>query len=327
MLQKFSSKVKSNTIMFIAVVVAITIFKSFFGNENSLVGVSIIISALVLLKSDLTKKPFRNLILLTTTSLILGLFSFWANINIYLGLVLNFVAMSGVGFLLSKNLTKKVIIPYGLQYLFMLYTPVTGDVFSKRVGALIFGAFFIVVINYIVNFKRDKTTEVDQEIDIENKDDPIKDSKNIHLRIRYAVRLGLMTALAAFITAYFNLSEGRWMAYTIFSVTELFPENTNLKVKQRVEGTIIGAIAVVIMFVIFSDINSRVLIMILAGYLNSFFDEYKHKMILVTISAIASVALSGGILIMALERIGFVIIGAMFAILGNKIYEKRQLNL
>lgn len=327
MLQKFSSKVKSNTIMFIAVVVAITIFKSFFGNENSLVGVSIIISALVLLKSDLTKKPFRNLILLTTTSLILGLFSFWANINIYLGLVLNFVAMSGVGFLLSKNLTKKVIIPYGLQYLFMLYTPVTGDVFSKRVGALIFGAFFIVVINYIVNFKRDKTTEVDQEIDIENKDDPIKDSKNIHLRTRYAVRLGLMTALAAFITAYFNLSEGRWMAYTIFSVTELFPENTNLKVKQRVEGTIIGAIAVVIMFVIFSDINSRVLIMILAGYLNSFFDEYKHKMILVTISAIASVALSGGILIMALERIGFVIIGAMFAILGNKIYEKRQLNL
>lgn len=327
MLQKISSKVKSNTIMFIAVVVAITIFKSFFGNENSLVGVSIIISALVLLKSDLTKKPFRNLILLTTTSLILGLFSFWANINIYLGLVLNFVAMSGVGFLLSKNLTKKVIIPYGLQYLFMLYTPVTGDVFSKRVGALIFGAFFIVVINYIVNFKRDKTTEVDQEIDIENKDDPIKDSKNIHLRIRYAVRLGLMTALAAFITAYFNLSEGRWMAYTIFSVTELFPENTNLKVKQRVEGTIIGAIAVVIMFVIFSDINSRVLIMILAGYLNSFFDEYKHKMILVTISAIASVALSGGILIMALERIGFVIIGAMFAILGNKIYEKRQLNL
>lgn len=327
MLQKISSKVKSNTIMFVAIVLAITLFKKFFGNENSLVGVSIIISALVLLKSDLTKKPLRNLILLTTISLILGLFSFWANLNIYLGFVLNFVAMSGVGFLLSKNLTKKVIIPYGLQYLFMLYTPVTGDVFSKRVWALVFGAFFIVVINYITNFKRDKNKEPDKEIDIENKDDPIKDSKNIHLRIRYAVRLGLMTALAAFITAYFNLSEGRWMAYTIFSVTELFPEHTNLKVKQRVEGTIIGAIAVVIMFVIFSDTNSRVLIMILAGYLNSFFDEYKHKMILVTISAIASVALSGGILIMALERIGFVIIGAMFAILGNKIYEKRQLNL
>lgn len=327
MVQKTLSKIKANTIMFVAIVLAITLFKKFFGNENSLVGVSIIISALVLLKSDLTKKPLRNLILLTTISLILGLFSFWANLNIYLGFVLNFVAMSGVGFLLSKNLTKKVIIPYGLQYLFMLYTPVTGDVFSKRVGALIFGAFFIVVINYIANFKRDKNKEPDKEIDIENKDDPIKDSKNIHLRIRYAVRLGLMTALAAFITAYFNLSEGRWMAYTIFSVTELFPEHTNLKVKQRVEGTIIGAIAVVIMFVIFSDTNSRVLIMILAGYLNSFFDEYKHKMILVTISAIASVALSGGILIMALERIGFVIIGAMFAILGNKIYEKRQLNL
>lgn len=115
MLQKFSSKIKSNTIMFVAIVLAITLFKQIFGNENSLVGVSIIISALVLLKSDLTKKPFRNLILLTTISLILGLFSFWANINIYLGLVLNFVAMSGVGFLLSKNLTKKVIIPYGLQ--------------------------------------------------------------------------------------------------------------------------------------------------------------------------------------------------------------------
>lgn len=327
MLQKFSSKVKSNTIMFIAVVVAITIFKSFFGNENSLVGVSIIISALVLLKSDLTQRPLRNLVLLAIMSLILGIFSFWANLNIYLGFVLNFVAMSGVGFLLSKNLTKKVIIPYGLQYLFMLYTPVTGDVFSKRLWALIFGAFFIVMVNYIVNFKRDKIKEPDKEIDIENIDDPVKDNKNIHLRIRYAVRLGLMTALAAFITSYFNLSEGRWMAYTIFSVTELFPDHTNVKIKQRLQGTFIGAIAVVIMFVIFSDTNSRVLIMILAGYLNSFFDDYKNKMILVTISAVASVALSGGILIIAIERVGFVIIGALFAIIGNKIYEKRQLNL
>lgn len=325
MVQNFSSKVKSNTLMFIVIVIAITLFKSFFGTENALVGVTIIISTLVLSKSDLTQKPIRNLGLLLSMSLFLGILSFFANGNIYLGFLINFIAMLAIGFLLSKNLTKQVIIPYGLQYLFMLYTPVNGEDFFRRMGALVFGAFFILIINYILNLKKEKVQNV-MDKDEDYKDDPIKDREAINIRLRYALRLSLTTALAAFLSSYFNLSEGRWMAYTVFSVTELYPEDTNKKIIQRLQGTIIGALIVVIMFIVFSDINSRMLILILAGYLNSFFDNYKHKMILVTISAVASVALSGGILITAIERVGFVIIGALFAIVGNKIYEKRQFN-
>lgn len=325
MVQNFSSKVKSNTLMFIVIVIAITLFKSFFGTENALVGVTIIISTLVLSKSDLTQKPIRNLGLLLSMSLFLGILSFFANGNIYLGFLINFIAMLAIGFLLSKNLTKQVIIPYGLQYLFMLYTPVNGEDFFRRMGALVFGAFFILIINYILNLKKEKVQNV-MDKDEDYKDDPIKDREAINIRLRYALRLSLTTALAAFLSSYFNLSEGRWMAYTVFSVTELYPEDTNKKIIQRLQGTIIGALTVVIMFIVFSDINSRMLILILAGYLNSFFDNYKHKMILVTISAVASVALSGGILITAIERVGFVIIGALFAIVGNKIYEKRQFN-
>lgn len=328
MLQNFSSKVKSNTLMFIVIVISITLFKTFFGAENALVGVTIIISTLVLSKSDLTQKPIRNLGLLLSMSLFLGIMSFFANGNIYLGFVLNFIAMLAVGFLLSKNLTKQVIVPYGLQYLFMLYTPVNGDDFFRRIAALVFGAFFILIINYIVNCKKEKEEEnyivEDEE---EYKDNPQKDKEYINIRLRYAIRLSLTTALAAFISSYFDLSEGRWLAYTIFSVTELYPEDTNKKVIQRIQGTFIGAIIVVIMFIIFNDINSRMLILILAGYLNSFFDNYKHKMVLVTISAVASVALSGGILITAVERVGFVVIGALFTVLGNRIYEKRQFNI
>ncbi|MGL5256383.1 MAG: FUSC family protein [Proteocatella sp.] len=325
MVQNFSSKVKSNTLMFIVIVIAITLFKSFFGTENALVGVTIIISTLVLSKSDLTQKPIRNLGLLLSMSLFLGILSFFANGNIYLGFLINFIAMLAIGFLLSKNLTKQVIIPYGLQYLFMLYTPVNGEDFFRRMGALVFGAFFILIINYILNLKKEKVQKV-IDTDEDCNDDPIKDRESINIRLRYALRLSLTTALAAFLSSYFNLSEGRWMAYTVFSVTELYPEDTNKKIIQRLQGTIIGAVIVVIMFIVFSDINSRMLILILAGYLNSFFDNYKHKMILVTISAVASVALSGGILITAIERVGFVIIGALFAIVGNKIYEKRQFN-
>lgn len=331
MLQNFSSKVKYNTVMFIVIVISITLFKTFFGAENALVGVTIIISTLVLSKSDLTQKPIRNLMLLLSMSLFLGIVSFLANGNIYLAFVLNFIAMSAVGFLLSINLTKQVIVPYGLQYLFMLYTPVNGDDFFRRIAALIFGAFFIMIINYIVNCKKEKTQKSCQNSeeysdDEEYKDNPIKDKEAVNLRIRYAIRLSLTTAIAAFISSYFGLLEGRWMAYTIFSVTELYPEDTNKKIIQRIQGTFIGAIIVVMMFIIFNDINSRMLILILAGYLNSFFDSYKHKMVLVTISAVASVALSGGVLITAVERIVFVIIGALFAVLGNKIYEKRQFN-
>ena len=49
-----------------------------------------------------------------------------------MGLVLNFVVLLLIGYFLTSKLNKVILVPFGLQYLFMLYTPVTGNDFIKR---------------------------------------------------------------------------------------------------------------------------------------------------------------------------------------------------
>ncbi|MEL5900752.1 FUSC family protein, partial [Clostridium sporogenes] len=92
-------------------------------------------------------------------NLFLGLFAHISSHNMWAGLILNFVALSVIGYLLSFNLNKVTIIPFGLQYLFMLYTPVSGNDFSKRILALSLGAVLIMAVQLIIHRKNIKNED------------------------------------------------------------------------------------------------------------------------------------------------------------------------
>ncbi|MDU4660647.1 MAG: FUSC family protein, partial [Clostridium butyricum] len=61
------------------------------------------------------------------------------------------------------------------------------------------------------------------------------------------------------------------------------------------------------------------LIVLVAGYLNSYFEDYRDTMVCVTVSTVASVALTNGTLLTAIERILFVSIGILISLIGNKL--------
>lgn len=70
------------------------------------------------------------------------------------------------------------------------------------------------------------------------------------MRAEYAMRVGIITAITGFIASilakYYNINEGRWMVYTIFSLTELYSEQCKIRSKQRLQATIIGTIIVLV---------------------------------------------------------------------------------
>lgn len=72
----------------------------------------------------------------------------------WLGILINFVSLSLIGYYFGYNLTKALILPYGLQYLFMLNGPVYGTAFIKRLVALAFGAVLIMISKFIVHRKK-----------------------------------------------------------------------------------------------------------------------------------------------------------------------------
>ncbi|MGL5380237.1 FUSC family protein, partial [Clostridium sp.] len=81
----------------------------------------------------------------------------------------------------------------------------------------------------------------------------------------------------------------------------------------------LGSILIVILFDIFKDTTIRTLIIMLAGYIGSYISEYKYNMILVTVSAIGSVALmSDYASVLSIERVVFVALGLIISLIINR---------
>lgn len=318
---KLVKKVTNNTLLFLFIIAFVKGFSVLFGSNNSLVGVTLVIALLVLMTKDLTEKPIENLLKLTLLNIILGIFSYISSGNIWVGLALNFFTLCVMGYLLSYDLNKMIIVPFGLEYLFMLYTPVTGDAFIKRIISLIAGSILIMAVQLVVhrknkNMKKVKVINNDEEYRVFR---ILGKNYRIHKRRGcYAMKIGLLTSITAFVVSFFNLNHGRWMVYTIFSLTELYSDQCKIRAKERLQGTIIGTIITLGLFMLIKDTTIRGVIVLIGGYLDTYTTNYRDKIICVTISVVASVSLVNGMLITAFERITYVFLGIILSLLVNK---------
>ena len=145
------------------------------------------------------------------------------------------------------------------------------------------------------------------------------------VKLSFAVRSAIGVSLAAFVTDYFNLSEGRWLIFTMASLVVPIYETSIKKARDRFTATLIGAVIIVIVFSIFKSVAIRSIILIVAGYVNSYLSEYKHKTICTTVSAIGAAALLGNTTVLTLNRIMYVSIGAILAILINRFILPRKI--
>lgn len=476
------NKIIGNTLIFIIIMIYLGIFRSVFGGANSLVGITVITAVLMLTQRDLTAEPIKNFLTLLLVNVMTGVFSYIAVNNLWIGIPLNLIALFVIAYTFSSNIKGLVVIPFGLQYLFMISEPVYGIDFEKRMIALVFGAFFVMAIQFVVNKKKlekafnpsiiniidslietislpeyllepspyvmgrlidtlrddedtgnvlfknidnlkkiiyDKrkkgfylnrgTKEVvdivwilerislnlhkdciyknpefnkylksylsEIKFSIENKkysinykefygnldedmlevkktiDDLVininqlmkienmkkhdfhikapkhfskleiakKDFKIDSLRVSYALRLAILGAFTLFLTKFFNLAEGRWMVYTIFALIQPYKEVTIRKSKDRIQGTIIGVLLVIVVFMIFKNTQVRMLSILFMGYLNPYAQRYRNMVICITFSAVASLAITENItVILGGERLFFVAIGVIIALIGSK---------
>ena len=470
----------SKTAIFIIVVGFVIAFKSIFGDENTLIGVTTITATLMFLERDLTLSPIRNTTKLILINLLLGISSYLVVSNMYLGIIVNFLTLFFISYTFCYNLRNPLYLPFTLQYLFLLAEPVDSNGFFIRIMALVFGAIVIMVAQILFNKNRlaksgnklldnvcdsilnkidykdqydlvdDGISNVNQSIDAframiydkrehnyylteegrlklnlsvalenlhsmihdcdlstidndilktleilikevklvlnnSNDDEPdiyicmeelfkVCEQKNINdllnlqlldsmlllsdtikslksldqkhynivdkshkiseffsdddikslfvdrksLRFCYAMRVAICITVGSFIMQYFNLSEGRWLLFTLLSLITPLYEVSESKIKDRIFATIVGSIIVFVLFSIFKDPTSRMLIVLLSGYFNGYANEYKYATIFVTISAIGAAALVENVQVLTINRILFVFIGAIIAIFANR---------
>ncbi len=482
---KMKKKIVSQTILFACIIVFIVGFKSVFGDENILIGVTTVTAMLMFLSKDLTLNPVKNTLELVIFNVSMGIITYLASTNMFLAIPLNFISLFFIAYTLCYNLKSPSYIPFTLQYIFILAFPISADQLPKRLLSLAFGALSIMAIQLIANRNRvykmgnkllaksctsmlqkiraikngesfekidneiissinefrkiiyDKRSEhfyiteesriklnislaleklnvllndinkikddsnledlseieediiisidnakicFEDESNLENLDKlfnellekyKIKDTTNLiilkmlnslhllktslyelksldkkkynliskedkipeqfkimnvykkhftldSLRFSYAFRLGLGIAIGAFISDYFHLAEGRWIIFTIHSLVQPHYEVSKEKFKYRILSTFVGTAIIATLFYIFKDLTTRTMILMLAGYLNGYVKQYKYSTIFVTISAIGSAALMGGTAVLSVNRILFVIIGSVIALILSK---------
>lgn len=143
--------VLSKTILFIAIVLFVVLFKTIFGAENTLIGVTSVTALLMFLERDLTIEPWRYMIRLIGLNLFIGIMATLASMNLWLAIPINFIAIFILGYSLLYDLRKPMYLPFILQYLFILASPVAVEQLPKRMLALICGAVFIILVQLITN--------------------------------------------------------------------------------------------------------------------------------------------------------------------------------
>ena len=465
----------SKTLIFIFVILFVTGFEAVFGQDNVLIGVTTVVALLMYLERDLTVSPWKNTLLLLAVNLSQGIFGQLAGINPWVGLLLNFMAMFIVGYFFTSNIKGPMHIAFGLQYLFILASPVPLSEFPLRIGSLVAGALIIMLVQWIFNrgkltkqgnryflqvcghlqdkisqirdnkpgqeldsliqsdinglrkvvyFRkikgyylthesrarlkisvcleklhlllnraaaRDYQEDVLEALNIElnqmkdyvnngtclsddslvglnkalkgresayivevintlkllrellmylhtsdslelNKVEKVveipKDHRNVYqflkdinrhsARFTFALRLGITIAIAAFIVDYFNVTDGRWVLFTIFSVTQPYYETAKFRFKERIIGTLMGGAIFVLLFNIFQDTTIRSFLVLLVGYLNGFAVQYRNVVLTVTISALGTAALIGDPTVLTMRRIVLVLIGIGLGMLANR---------
>ena len=474
-------KIISKTITFILIIAFVVLFKTLFGDENVLIGVTIITATLMMMNRDLSLNITRNTVFLIMINVLSGILAYYASMNVTLGIICNFTAMFFIGFLFCYNIKTSLYLPFGLQYVFMLSMPVAQDKILLRLLSLTVGGIIImipqllnknkskkVVVNEInsicdnlmkkvdliisredikeidkaiqkcignisnsIYFKRKeyfyitkegkinlniyislnkinlvldkiqflenkdayeeilkrlkeeleliKTSHIDekslnkmsdnidkliekyrnsrendeyileilsslnfirdvfkQKISLNDKElnaiKKVKEIKNefklgykVKVNLRkdsakfcYAIKVALVVTIAAFITQYFKLEDGRWIIFTVFSLTQPYKEISFKKTTQRIKGTIVGVIIFIVSFGLVTGQTGRMILIMIAGYISSFTEEYDKKMILVTISALGAASITGSTNIVALHRFLYVILGAIIAVLANQ---------
>ena len=476
-------KIITNTIIFIFVMAFVLTFKAIFGSDNVLIGITTITATLMLMQRDFTGDLLKNTLKFIGINLLMGVGTFIAANNMWLAIPINFAVVFTFSYVFTYNLRQPLYFPFGLQYLFLLSSPVSIDKLGLRLIALFVGALIIMLAQILVNKNKlatagnkiligvcesiegklkclkakstnyDSTNNVQESLDkfrtmiydkresnyyiseearvklnmsvaLENinallYDDNIKsidsktidnleelvsiakatlksktkkgtnikpksydinkllnyyeeknvsdllslqiiesmifldetttkinqldkeDSKEISKasekseifskeaikdilkgknspKYCYAMRMAISITIGAFIMNLFKLAEGRWILFTILSLTNPIYEIYKSKVPQRIVATLIGGIIIVILFTIFKGQTARLLIVMACGYLQSYVNEYKYRMIFITVCAIGTAAVVGNIEQFTLERILMVILGSIIAIIANK---------
>lgn len=152
------------------------------------------------------------------------------------------------------------------------------------------------------------------------------------VRVIYALRVSVLLAAATFIVQMLQLPHGKWLLFTLASVSLPYADDIKMKAKKRLIATLIGGVVGALLYSFLPSLTMRTLIMMLSGYVSYYFTDYSATFACSTIGALGGAVFMnafgweavGQILTI---RLGYVLLGILIGWTANCLffpYKRKQ---
>lgn len=126
------------------------------------------------------------------------------------------------------------------------------------------------------------------------------------VRVLYAAKTSLLLAAATLLVQLLGLPHGKWLLFTLASVSLPYADDVPAKMKKRTAATVVGGILAVLLYSAVRSGSGRTAIMMLSGYISFYLSGYVG-----TFSCSTLGALGGAVFVSAF---GLKEVGSMFLI-------------
>ena len=142
------------------------------------------------------------------------------------------------------------------------------------------------------------------------------------VRLAYALRVSCLLALGTLTVQLLQLQHGKWMLFTIASVSLPYADDVGAKAKKRLLATLIGGIVGALLYSLIPSSAGRTAVMMLSGYLSFYFTDYSATFACSTVGALGGAVFAGAfgwapVGGMLLVRLCYVLLGIGIALLAN----------
>lgn len=136
------------------------------------------------------------------------------------------------------------------------------------------------------------------------------------VRVIYALRVSLLLSCATLSVQLLQLPHGKWLLFTLASVSLPYADDVPSKIKNRIKATVIGGLISVVLYSMIASGTGRTVIMMLSGYVSFYLTGYAATFSCSTVGALGGAVFTG---LFGLEevgkiflvRLGYILLGAL----------------
>lgn len=138
------------------------------------------------------------------------------------------------------------------------------------------------------------------------------------LILKHSLKMAIVLSGSMFICDRLNLVYGKWIVLTAYVIMQPYVEDSIIKSKKKIKGTVLGVIVFLIALIIFKESLPKQILIFIALICYFYFKEYDRKVINLTIISLTSISMNDKIYFLSFEKIIYMIIGILMVLIVNK---------